>query len=143
MKNDIDCHLFSESLNIDKVGKYGKFVEFEKDKGEVYQFDQTSGLLRFHKKILTKEKLTEADRFLGMVNMKEYLDLAIEDELKQNWKLQQKIKKIQIQTKTKIDKLKEKPKKKIQEKYNYQQMEKYFMPDFSEASSSSSVKSDS
>lgn len=128
MENDIDCHLFAESLNLDKVGKYGKFVEFEGDHSDSLQFMGHS-TFRYHTDKLAKEKLTEADLFLAMENMQENLDRCIEAELKKDYKLQEKIKKIQEKTKQRIKKLKEKPTNKLREKYHYGNIEEYFKPD--------------
>lgn len=128
MENDIDYHLFEDSFDIDEVGKYGKFDYFNGSKDVLF----------FYKRTLTKQKLSEEDRFLSMENMKFYLDKRIEEELKQNEKLQSKINKIREAAKKKIEKLQEKPKKKLKDKYNYHEIEKYFMPHCEEESSVSS-----
>ena len=127
MENDIDCHIFAESLNIDGVGKYGRFAEFEKDHLGNLQFIGP-GTLRYHTDKLTKEKLTEADTFLAMENMQENLDRCIEAELKKDYKLQAKITKIQEKAKQRIKKLKEKPTNKLREKYHYEYIKEYFDP---------------
>ena len=140
MENDIEPWLgFDESaVNISDIGKYDKFVDFKvftsKD-GETKIELSPRYPYTFTTDEMVGRKLTESDRFLAMERMQEALDNRIEEELKENTKLQNKIKEIQrktkeIQRKTKerIDKLKAKPVKKLREKYSYERFEKYFEP---------------
>ena len=132
MTNDIDNKLFGDEINLSEIGEYGKFIDFGIKKNDHAHFD---GLFRFTTNELKKEKLTEQDRFLAMERMQKFLDKKIEDELKQDYVLQKKIeviedkiRKAKEKANLRIEKLKTKPKKKIQEKYGYKKMEEYFEP---------------
>ena len=135
MPNDID-NLDNVDINLSKIGKYGKFINFVKIPKEYNTVLFPANIpFTFTTNDLVKEKLNEDERFLAMERMQEFLDKKIEDELKEDYILQQKIKEIeykikkaQAKAKLRIEKLKAKPKKKIQEKYGYNRMEKYFEP---------------
>lgn len=118
MPNDVEAAEKS-SINLSKIGKYDKFIDFGKDFKGFYIF--TTDLIK-------KKELNESDCFLGMENMKNALNHLIEEKLKENEKLQQKIKIIELKAKARIEKLKEKPKKKLQKEYGYERFEAYFEP---------------
>ena len=143
MENDIEPGLGSDqnAINISKIGKYDKFIDFKifksQDSEIKIEYPRNAFFLFTTNKMLSK-KLKESDCFLAMANMQTYLDDKIEEELKENLKLQEKILKIEKKAQKRIDKLKERPKKKLQEKYFYSRIEEYFKPKISEESSSSS-----
>jgi hypothetical protein len=87
---------------------------------------------------MTCEKLTEDKRFLAVERMQENLDRLIEDELKKDYKLQEKIREIKFKAAKRIEKLKQKPLVKLRNKYNYDRIANYFKPNYVVASSSSS-----
>lgn len=130
MPNDIENDICLNQINISEVNKYNKFIDFGISQNEHPHF---SGLFHFTTNELKKEKLGEDERFLAMKRMQGFLDKKIEDELKQDQKLQEKIeiiedkvRKYKEKARLRIKKLVVKPKKKIQEKYNYKRMEDYF-----------------
>jgi hypothetical protein len=101
MINDIE-KIDNADINLDEIGKYGKFINFVKIPKEynMVLFPANIPFL-FNTNELVKEKLSKEERFSAMKRMKECLDKKIEDELKEDFKL------------------------KIKEKYNYKIMEKY------------------
>jgi hypothetical protein len=134
MPNDID-NLDNVDINLSEIGKYDKFINFTKMPKEysgMVLFPEPRPFI-FTTDYLVKEKLGEDERFLAMERMQEFLYKKIEDELKEDYKLQEKIKVVEDKIKKytekamlKIEKLKAKPKKKIQEKYGYKRMQDYF-----------------
>lgn len=126
MKNDIEPWIgFDGSgVNISEIDKYDKFVSFKKDEQNLFQFDNP--LFMFYTDEMTCEDYKEEDGFLSAERMKEALEKRIENELKQDYELQNKIKEIQRKAKERIEKLQSKPKKKLQDKYNYKYFEEYF-----------------
>lgn len=127
MKNDIEVALSSldeRSVNISKIGKYDKFVEFKKD--HLDQFQLVKDFIMFHTDEMKCEKLTKEDTFSAMENMMVNLEKRIQIELNQDYKLQDKIKEIKRKAAERIEKLESKPKKKLQDKYNYKYFEEYF-----------------
>jgi hypothetical protein len=149
MKNDVDG-VFPNEINLSKIGKYDKFINFTKMPKEYsgnVLFPEPRPF-HFTTNDLVKEKLSKHEMFSAMERMQKFLDKKIEDELKQDYKLQEKIrqiedkiKKAQEKAKIRIDKLKSKPKKKIQEKYGYKRMEEYFEPKLPSEEESSSASS--
>lgn len=129
MKNDIEpvvSFLDEKSVNISEIGKYGKFASFKQDHNDKFQFKNPPFM--FYTNEMVCEKLDEADIFLSMERMESYLEKRIAHELKQDWKLQNKIKEINRKAKERIEKLESKPRKKLKEKYKYDQFENYFYP---------------
>jgi hypothetical protein len=125
MPNDIENDVWPNQINLSEINKYNKFIDFGiKDKDHPH----FSGLFHFTNNELKKEKLTEPDRYLAMVRMQECLNNKIEAELKEDYKLQSKIKDIEFKAKKRIEKLKEKPLKKLQKKYGIDRFDKYFEP---------------
>jgi hypothetical protein len=135
MTNDI-YPLDNADINLSEIGKYDKFINFVKMPEEyntvLFPWPRP---FTFATNDLEKEKLGEGERFLAMERMQGFLDKKIEDELKQDQKLQEKIeiiedkvRKYKEKARLRIEKLEAKPKKKIQEKYNYKIMKEYFEP---------------
>jgi hypothetical protein len=133
MENDIEpiLELDKPSINISKIGKYDRFVEFTKyhDKTlDINDIQFRKPPFLFHTDNQTAFSLNESDKFLAMARMQIAAEKNIEAELKQDQKLQDKIRKIELKTAKKIEKLKHKPTEKLKKKYNYHLFEHYFMP---------------
>ena len=73
-------YIFGESCNIDKVGPSGKFIEFEKDENDDYQFS-TKELHFYQTNALFCETLTLRMKIDALYNMKKYLKKHIENEI--------------------------------------------------------------
>lgn len=69
--NDI-IPLFGHAFNIDEIGPERKFVEFEKDANEDYQFKNIR-IHVYHSHLLKCEKLTLKMKIDALNNMKKYL----------------------------------------------------------------------
>ncbi len=121
MKKDIEA-LNSNLVMVDKIGKYDKFTELCNKTPDVNGIT----LHEFSSTELSVDNLHIASRFCAMERMQENLNALINDELKKNLKLQEKIRKIENKAKERIDKLKEKPTNKLKIKYNYKQIDDYF-----------------
>ena len=131
MENDIEYLKFDfdKSVNISEIGKYGKFVDFNKLPFE-YTFMSLFPIntpFAFHTNQMTKEKLESGDLSTAIEDMQGNLDKCIEEELKKDKELQGKIEIIQIKAKKRIEKLREKPLDKLRKKYNYHCLEDYFV----------------
>jgi hypothetical protein len=126
MEKDIEP-LDNVDINLSEIGKYGKFINFVKIPKEYNTVLFPADIpFIFTTNELKKEKFTEQDHFLAMFRMQKCLNNKIESELKEDYKLQSKIKDIEFKTKKRIEKLKEKPLKKLQKKYGIDRFDKYF-----------------
>ncbi len=127
----------NESVNLSEIGKYDKFINFvpmPKEYDSMVLFPKYIPFM-FHNNEMVKEKLSDSERFLAMVRMKENLMQLMEEKLKENHKLQNKIKIIKDKARKKIYKLKEKPLNKLKKEYGYERFEEYFKPKFMQDSS--------
>jgi hypothetical protein len=127
----------SDSTNISDIGKYDKFINFvpmPKEYDNMVLFPKDIPFM-IHNNEMSKDKLTESERFLAMERMQNAMDEKIKEELKENYDLQKKIEEIEDKVKVykekaqlKIQKLEKKPRNKIKEKYNYSIFDEYFDP---------------
>lgn len=75
MENDIE-NLFQQTINIDEIGKYDKFINFDENS----TFEET-GLTCFKSNILEKDKLTQKEKLNSLNKMKIYLEIAKNEEI--------------------------------------------------------------
>ena len=127
MVNDIN-QMPNPDINLDEIGKYGKFINFTKmppeyDNMVLFPKDRP---FEFTTDRLTEEKLTKEDCSRNMAVMQYYLKEHIEKELKKDSKLQTKISKINRKTRERIEKLEAKSSKKLNKQFGMERFEEYF-----------------
>jgi predicted RNA-binding protein with RPS1 domain len=130
VENDIDNNLpFIENpINLSEIGKYDKFINFIPLPGEFKEQSlfPNDRPFYFTTNDLKKEKLEDWEGRIAMIDMQKRLDKKIEDDLKQNSKLQYKITDVEYKARLKIEKLRKKPLEKLKKQYNYELFEDYF-----------------
>jgi hypothetical protein len=123
MCKNIDVFFSEDVINISKIGKYDKFIDFENNPNEHSTHNK---FFRFTTNDLTKDKLQPDEIRISMINMEKNLDLKIESDLKEDSKLQLKIKEILRKADERIEKLRKKPLEKLKKKYGYENFMKYY-----------------
>ena len=144
MNNDIEPWLGfdGQGVNLSKIGKYDKFVEFEFSKHNPK--DDHFNIIRFktppfmfHTDQLTCEEYSKKMGSKAIASLYHNTKKAIEKEIER--KLGDKIQEINRKAKERIEKLKKKPREKLEKEMHFDILKKaYFKPEIEEGSEVSS-----